>query len=71
MTPDSVKVALELARGVDPIAGRLVHENGETVEFSGWLELTAALDDARSSRDHSTSGRSGSSAVTDRRRDRY
>lgn len=31
----------------DPISGSLVYPDGHPQPFSGWIELTAALEDAR------------------------
>jgi hypothetical protein len=32
----------------DPIAGRLIGEDGRVVEFTGWLAFAAAIEEARS-----------------------
>jgi hypothetical protein len=36
--------------GVEPITGRLTRADGTAAEFTGWLELTAVLEDARIAR---------------------
>jgi hypothetical protein len=38
---------LEVERDGDPIEGRLIDQNGNSVSFAGWLELIAALEAAR------------------------
>ena len=37
---------LELEPGSEPISGRLVAADGTLVEFTGWLELAAAIEQA-------------------------
>jgi hypothetical protein len=41
-----LRLALELERGAEPIAGCLSDEAGRRREFLGWLELTRALEEA-------------------------
>ena len=43
---EPIRVVLELEAGSEPIRGTLVGEAGE-VSFSGWIELTVAVEDAR------------------------
>jgi hypothetical protein len=43
----SVNLSLELEPGSDPIAGRVAGPDGTFAEFTGWLELTQALEAAR------------------------
>ena len=43
-----LRLGLELDGAGEPISGRLRREDGSACEFVGWLELTRALDDARS-----------------------
>ena len=39
-----LRIELEVEREGDPIAGRLAYEDGESVSFTGWLELMAAIE---------------------------
>jgi hypothetical protein len=48
---EPVRLAVELDRGAEPIAGRLRRADGSTSEFIGWLELTQALEDAQRQED--------------------
>lgn len=41
-----VKIILEIDRAADPITGRLQRKDGPIAEFTGWLELTQALEAA-------------------------
>lgn len=41
------RLSLELERNAEPIAGRLLGEDGASWSFTGWLELTRALEQAR------------------------
>lgn len=43
----SVSLRLQLDRGSDPISGSLVFSDGRRLAFSGWIELTAALEEVR------------------------
>ena len=47
MATDSLLLRLELERTGEPITGRLGDEDGESVSFTGWLELMAAVEAAR------------------------
>lgn len=42
----TLSVRLDLEIGRDPIAGRLVRNDGTQREFVGWLALVRALDEA-------------------------
>ncbi|MHB8658482.1 MAG: hypothetical protein ACYC91_11100 [Solirubrobacteraceae bacterium] len=42
------QLVLELAIGMEPIAGRILGCSRHWIEFTGWLGLVAALDRARS-----------------------
>ena len=44
-----VRLQLELEPSAEPIEGRLTDERGETVAFTGWLELIGAVEAARAS----------------------
>ena len=48
MTRRPLRLQLELQDDGDPITGRLVLANSDSVVFTGWLELMAAIDAARS-----------------------
>ncbi|MDQ2675549.1 MAG: hypothetical protein M3Y34_01970 [Actinomycetota bacterium] len=39
-----ISLRLELESGSEPISGRLVAADGAEVEFTGWLELAAAIE---------------------------
>jgi hypothetical protein len=55
-----VKLSLDLEPGVDPITGRLELADGSVRSFTGWLELTQALEAARQgdpSRDKASIGK--------------
>ncbi|HZO77427.1 MAG TPA: hypothetical protein VFB39_05235 [Solirubrobacteraceae bacterium] len=47
MTQSSVSVGLYLDQASDPISGSLVYPDGRRLAFAGWIELTAALEEAR------------------------
>ena len=47
MTRSSVSVALHLDPASDPISGSVVYPDGRKLAFTGWIELTAALEEAR------------------------
>jgi len=47
MESDRLRLELELRRAGEPIEGRLSSEHDETVWFTGWLELIAAVDAAK------------------------
>jgi hypothetical protein len=47
MSAESLRFRLELERESDAIAGRLSAEQGNTIVFTGWLELISALEEAR------------------------
>lgn len=49
MAPSSVPLQLYLDSASDPISGALIHADGHRQRFSGWIELTAALEEARRS----------------------
>jgi hypothetical protein len=40
-------VRLQLDRASDPISGSLVFPDGRELAFSGWIDLTAALERVR------------------------
>ncbi|HEY3943739.1 MAG TPA: hypothetical protein VGL78_00805 [Solirubrobacteraceae bacterium] len=46
MTHSTVSVGLYLDPASDPISGSLVYPNGRRLAFAGWIELTAALEEA-------------------------
>lgn len=43
----TVSLRLVLVSASDPISGSLVYADGRQVDFTGWIELTAAVEDAR------------------------
>lgn len=47
MAPSNLSLQLYVEPSSDPIAGSLVYPDGHQLAFSGWIELTAALEDAR------------------------
>ena len=47
MTRSTVSVGLHLDPASDPISGSLVYPDGRRFPFAGWIELTAALEEAR------------------------
>jgi hypothetical protein len=47
MPTESLRLHIELQPASDPIEGHLADEHGETVSFTGWLELIAAIENAR------------------------
>jgi hypothetical protein len=47
MARSTVSVGLYLDRTSDPISGSLVYPDGRRRPFAGWIELTAALEEAR------------------------
>jgi hypothetical protein len=47
MSGERLRFQLELDRERDPIEGRLTTQQGQTITFTGWLELMSALEDAR------------------------
>ena len=47
MTQPTVSVGLYLDPASDPISGSLVYPDGRRLAFAGWIELTAALEEAR------------------------
>jgi hypothetical protein len=49
MARSSVSVALHLDPASDPISGSVVYPDGRKLAFAGWIELTAALEQARQS----------------------
>jgi hypothetical protein len=46
------RLSLELEPDTEPITGRLQSENGDNWRFTGWLELTRALEQARADVDN-------------------
>jgi hypothetical protein len=42
------ELQLSITPGSDPISGRLTGPDGQSRPFSGWLELSAAIEAARS-----------------------
>jgi hypothetical protein len=44
MNDTRIAIGLELDQTDDCLSGRITRPDGETVEFSGWLGLVAALD---------------------------
>ena len=56
MSAEMVRVVLEVARSVDPISGRVVHEDGTDARFDGWLELLTLLEQLRAGVPRSTQG---------------
>ena len=58
--PDAalVTLVLELERGADPIAGRLTADDGAAWSFTGWLQLTEALEEAKAADSAPTARRS-------------
>lgn len=49
MAPSNDPLQLYLDSASDPISGALIHADGRRERFSGWIELTAALEEARRS----------------------
>jgi hypothetical protein len=47
MAHSTVSVGLHLDPASDPISGSLVYPDGRRLAFAGWIELTAALEEAR------------------------
>ena len=47
MARSTVSVGLYLDPTSDPISGSLVYPDGRRLPFAGWIELTAALEEAR------------------------
>lgn len=47
-TVEEASLRLVIARGSNPIEGRLVDERGVEQAFYGWMELTSSLEAARS-----------------------
>jgi hypothetical protein len=48
MSPRDVHVEIDFTRGVEPVSGRVTGGlDGAAQEFSGWMELVAALDSVR------------------------
>jgi hypothetical protein len=47
MTRRPLRLQLELEDDGDPITGRLLVANSDSVVFTGWLELMAAIEAAR------------------------
>lgn len=43
----TVCVQLELDHGDGPIRGRIIYPHGTALAFSGWLELSTLLENAR------------------------
>jgi hypothetical protein len=50
--PQAVHFDLVLEIGAEPIRGRVGREPLPLREFSGWIELAAALEAARTGQDH-------------------
>jgi hypothetical protein len=50
MPTEPLRLQIELQPASDPIEGHLAGEHGETVSFIGWLELIAAIEQARAAR---------------------
>lgn len=49
MAPSTVSLRLLVEPSSDPITGSLVYPDGHQLAFCGWIELTAALEEARQS----------------------
>ncbi|MGN6171319.1 MAG: hypothetical protein ACTHQQ_24600 [Solirubrobacteraceae bacterium] len=47
MARPTVSVGLYIDQTSDPISGSLVYPDGRRLPFAGWIELTAALEEAR------------------------
>ena len=48
MPPEDVHVEIDFTRDVEPVTGRVTAgADGSVQEFSGWMELVAALDAVR------------------------
>ncbi len=47
MVPSNVSLRLNVDSASDPISGSLIHPDGRRQMFSGWIELTAALEEVR------------------------
>jgi hypothetical protein len=47
MARSTVSIELHLNPASDPISGLLVYPDGRKLAFAGWVELTAALEEAR------------------------
>jgi hypothetical protein len=43
----SIRVVLEVDPEIEPIQGDVRTERGERVAFQGWMELTSAIEEAR------------------------
>jgi hypothetical protein len=46
MPTDPLRLHIDLQPASEPIEGHLAGEHGETVSFTGWLELIAAIQHA-------------------------
>jgi hypothetical protein len=44
---ETIRLAIELERGAEPIEGRLTAPDGHEVPFRGWLLLTTLIESAR------------------------
>jgi hypothetical protein len=44
---DRAELHLSIELGSDPICGSVAERDGEARMFSGWIELVAAIEDAR------------------------
>jgi hypothetical protein len=51
MPTDPLRLQIELQPASDPIEGHLAGEHGETVSFTGWLELIAVIEHAMAAPD--------------------
>jgi len=47
-----MQVTLELRRGSDPLAGRVVGEDGRRHDFVGWIGLARALEEVLDDEPH-------------------
>jgi hypothetical protein len=48
--PDRAHLELAIELDSDPISGSVADEHGEPRRFRGWIELVAAIEDARGGR---------------------
>jgi hypothetical protein len=46
-TTPTVRIVVEMSRGPRPLAGAVTAAEGRVTPFGGWLELVAAIEQAR------------------------
>lgn len=45
--PSMTRIVVEMSRGRRPLAGTLISDDHRALAFTGWLELVAAIEQAR------------------------